>query len=85
MRCAAAIRNADDVLHLEPPSTRTLVTAAHLVASGIGESEAAEICILGPLSSDGTVTAGLREVAVASLLPADGEQHPTRPRGEPQR
>jgi nitric oxide reductase NorQ protein len=71
VRCAAAIRNADDVLHLEPPSTRTLVTAAHLVASGIGESEAAEICILGPLSSDGTVTHALREVAVASLLPVE--------------
>jgi len=71
VRCAAAIRQADEVLHLEPPSTRTLVTAAHLVASGLDETEAAEVCILGPLSSDGTVTTALREVAAASLRPID--------------
>ena len=62
---------ADEVLHLEPPSTRTLVTAAHLVASGVDETEAAEVCILGPLSSDGTVAGALREVAAASLLPTE--------------
>jgi MoxR-like ATPase len=67
VRCAAAMRNADEVLHLEPPSTRTLVTAAHLVASGVSERDAAEVCILGPLTSDGTITPALREVAVASL------------------
>jgi MoxR-like ATPase len=71
VQCATAIRNADDVLHFEPPSTRTLVTAAHLVASGVSETDAAEICILGPLSTDGTVTPALREVAVAALLPTD--------------
>ena len=70
VQCASAIRQADEVLHLEPPSTRTLVTAAHLVASGVGETEAAEVCILGPLSSDGTVAGALREVAAASLLPS---------------
>lgn len=67
--CAIAIRQADEVLHLEPPSTRTLVTAAHLVAAGAAEIEAAEVCILGPLSTDGAVSAGLREVAAACLLP----------------
>lgn len=67
VRCAGAIRGADDVLHLEPPSTRTLVTAAHLVAAGVDELAAADACILGPLSSDGGVTAALREVAAASL------------------
>ncbi|HKY17125.1 MAG TPA: CbbQ/NirQ/NorQ/GpvN family protein [Microthrixaceae bacterium] len=71
VRCATAIRTADDVLHFEPPSTRTLVTAAHLVAAGVSEAEAAEVCILGPLSSDGTVTPALREIAVASLQPTD--------------
>jgi len=70
VQCASAIRQADEVLHLEPPSTRTLVTAAHLVASGVDETEAAEVCILGPLSSDGTVAGALREVAAASLLPS---------------
>jgi MoxR-like ATPase len=69
VRCAGAIRGADEVFHLEPPSTRTLVTAAHLVAAGVSELDAAEVCVLGPLSSDGSVTAALREVAAASLLP----------------
>jgi MoxR-like ATPase len=67
--CAVAIRQADAVLHLEPPSTRTLVTAAHLVASGASEMDAAVACVLGPLSTDGTVTSALREVAAATLLP----------------
>ena len=82
VRCATAIRQADEVLHLEPPSTRTLVTAAHLVASGIAEATAAEICILGPLSSDGTVTPALREVAVASLLAVDPNTNASD-RGQP--
>ena len=77
MRCASAIRGADDVFHLEPPSTRTLVTAAHLVAAGRrARREAAEVCILGPLSSDGAVTDALREVAAASLLAADAATDP---------
>jgi MoxR-like ATPase len=72
VRCASAIRGADDVYHLDPPSTRTLVTAAHLVAAGVSELDAAEVCILGPLSSDGAITTALREVAAASLLAASG-------------
>ncbi len=67
--CATAIRNADAVLHLEPPSTRTLVTAAHLVAAGASELEAAQVCILGTLSSDGAIATALTELAVASLGP----------------
>jgi nitric oxide reductase NorQ protein len=70
VNCAMAIRNADDVLHLEPPSTRVLVTAAKLVAAGATEIEAAEVCILAPLSNDGAITDGLRELAAASLLGA---------------
>ncbi len=66
--CAMGIRNADDVFHFEPPSTRVLVTAAKLVASGASELEAAEACILAPLSNDGAITDGLRELAAASLL-----------------
>jgi nitric oxide reductase NorQ protein len=72
VRCATSIRTADQVFHLEPPSTRTLVTAAHLVAAGVDEMDAAAAGILGPLSTDGTVTDALREVATASLLPTDG-------------
>ena len=57
--------------HFEPPSTRVLVTAAQLIAAGATELEAAEACILAPLSTDGAITDGLREVAAASLLAAD--------------
>jgi MoxR-like ATPase len=74
VRCATSIRDADEVHHLEPPSTRTLVTAAHLVAAGVSEMDAVTACVLGPLSTDGTVTAALREVA-AAILPATDDRH----------
>ncbi|NUU25363.1 MAG: CbbQ/NirQ/NorQ/GpvN family protein [Streptomycetaceae bacterium] len=68
--CAQGIRQADQVFHYDPPSTRSLVTAAHLVAAGVPEMDAAEAGILAALGSDGAVGDGLREVAAASLLPA---------------
>lgn len=68
VQCANAIRTADAAFHFEPPSTRVLVTAAQLVTAGAGELEAADACILAPLSTDGAITEGLREVAAASLL-----------------
>jgi MoxR-like ATPase len=49
VHCAIAIRNADEVFHFEPPSTRVMVTAAKLIASGATEMEAAEACILAPV------------------------------------
>lgn len=67
VRFAVNIRNADAAFHFEPPSTRVLVTAAKLIAAGATEMEAAEVCILAPLSSDGAITDGLRELAAASL------------------
>lgn len=70
--CARAIRTADEAFHFEPPSTRVLVTAAQLIAAGATELEAAQACILAPLSTDGPVSDGLREVAAAGLLAADG-------------
>jgi nitric oxide reductase NorQ protein len=66
--CATSIRNADDVYHFEPPSTRALVTTAKMIVAGASELEAAEVCILAPLSNDGAVTDGLREIAAACLL-----------------
>jgi nitric oxide reductase NorQ protein len=66
--CASGIRNADHAFHFEPPSTRALVTAAKLIAAGATELEAAEACILAPLTNDGAITDGLRELAVGSLL-----------------
>jgi nitric oxide reductase NorQ protein len=71
VRCAVAIRTADHAFHFEPPSTRVLVNAAQLIVDGAGELEAAEASILAPLSTDGAITDGLREVAAASLLAAD--------------
>ena len=75
VQCATAIRTADEAFHFEPPSTRVLVTAAQLIASGASELEAAEACILAPLSTDGAITDGLREVAVASLAATDSSEH----------
>lgn len=70
VKCATSIRTADDVFHFEPPSTRVLITTAKLIAAGASEMEAAEACMLAPLSSDGVVADGLQELAAASLLPA---------------
>jgi nitric oxide reductase NorQ protein len=53
-----------------------LVTAAHLIVAGATELEAAEACILAPLSSDGAISEGLREVAAASLADADNPSAP---------
>ena len=70
VQCANSIRNADEVFHFEPPSTRTLVTAAKMIGAGASELEAAEVCILAPLSNDGAITDGLSEIA-AACLPGD--------------
>jgi MoxR-like ATPase len=67
VKCANTIRTADDVFHFEPPSTRVLVTAAQLIAAGADELEAVTAAVLAPLSTDGAITQGLREVAAASL------------------
>lgn len=67
VKCAIGIRTADDVFHFEPPSTRTLVTAAKLIAAGATELQAAEVCILAPLSSDGAINDALKELAAATL------------------
>jgi nitric oxide reductase NorQ protein len=69
--CATGMRNADGEFQFEPPSTRVLVTAAKLVAAGAAELEAAEACILAPLTNDGAIADGLRELAAASLLGAN--------------
>ena len=68
VRCANGIRSADDVFHFEPPSTRVLVAAARLIAAGADELAAADACILAPLSSDGAIHDGLREIAAGSLF-----------------
>ena len=67
VNCATEIRNADSAFNFEPPSTRVLVTAAKFIVCGATEMEAAEDCILAPLSSEGTASEGLREIATAIL------------------
>jgi len=74
--CAIAIRTADEAFHFEPPSTRVLVTAAQMIAAGATELDAADACILAPLSTDGAITDGLREVAAASLAATDKSSTP---------
>lgn len=71
VNCARSIRTADDIFHFEPPSTRVLISAAQLIAAGAPELEAAESCVLAPLSTDGAINDGLREIAAASLLTTD--------------
>lgn len=78
VKCAQSIRKADDVFHFEPPSTRVLVTAAKLIVAGATELEAAEVCILAPLSSDGAITDGLRELAQANLLVTNTKNSSTK-------
>lgn len=65
--CALSIRTAESAFHLEPPSTRALVSAAHLISAGMPELDAAQACILAPLTTDGATSAGLAEVAAASF------------------
>lgn len=71
VKCAINIRGVNNSYHFEPPSTRTLVNAAKLIAEGETVMEAAEVCILSPLSCDGAITDGLREVAAANILPSE--------------
>lgn len=68
VKCANSIRSADASFHIEPPSTRSLVAAAKLIASGATELQAVEVALLAPLSSDGAISDGLREIAAASFL-----------------
>jgi hypothetical protein len=73
VRCATSIRTADKAFHFEPPSTRVLVTAAQLIAAGATELDAAQACILAPLTNDGAITEGLLEIAAACLSSSDTE------------
>ncbi|HEY9312466.1 CbbQ/NirQ/NorQ/GpvN family protein [Williamsia sp.] len=77
VQCAISIREADAAYHFEPPSTRVLVTAARLIAAGASEMQAAEASILAPLSTDGAISSGLREVAAASLETAEYQEAPS--------
>jgi nitric oxide reductase NorQ protein len=64
-----AIRRSGAASLREVASTRTLVTAGHLVAAGVPVRRAVLAGVTGPLSDDPSVAAGLEEL-VATFLPA---------------
>lgn len=68
VRVAIALREAAHQGTHEPPSTRTLVSAAHLVVAGLEPRAAIQAAILEPLFTGNVVDTGLREL-IAALLP----------------
>jgi len=65
---ANALREAAREGTFDPPSTRTLVTAARLIVEGLEPSAAIHAAILEPLLSGNVVDTGLQEL-IAALLP----------------
>ena len=68
VRVATALREAAHEGTFDPPSTRTLVTAAHLIVQGLAPRAAIHAGILEPLFPGNAVDTGLREL-IAALLP----------------
>ena len=66
-----ALRLATDGGLHEAPSTRSLVTAAKLIAGGLPEREAIEAAVVAPLASGGPVDDGLREIVDAATSGPD--------------
>jgi MoxR-like ATPase len=66
---ATALREAAHAGSHEPPSTRTLVTAARLVVEGLEPKAAIRAAILEPLFTGHAVDTALQEL-IAALLPA---------------
>ena len=70
-----AIRRLDSAGLREVASTRVLVAAGRLVCEGLTLRDAARAAVVGPLTDDPIVTAGLREMIDAYL--ADGRRDAT--------
>lgn len=51
----------------EVPGTRLLISAAHLIASGVGHREACAAAIVGPLSDDAALVGAMRDLVNASF------------------
>ena len=49
----------------EVPSTRLIVAAAHLIASGVDARRACDVAIVTPLSDEPTLVAGMRDIVAA--------------------
>jgi nitric oxide reductase NorQ protein len=58
----AALRNASQGGIHEPPSTRSLVTAAKLVVAGMEIKRAIQVAVIEPLVSGGPLNASMREI-----------------------
>jgi nitric oxide reductase NorQ protein len=67
VRVAERVRPLRDRGLAEAPSTRLVVHAAHLVASGLEPRRAAEIAIAAPLSDDPELLATIHEIVAATL------------------
>ena len=59
---AVRVRSLRDRGLAEVPSTRLLIAAGRLVASGIGVREAANAAVISPLSDDPTLLGAMREI-----------------------
>jgi len=62
---AGRLRSLRDRGLAEVPSTRLLIAAARLVASGIGVREACNVAVVSPLSDDPTLLGAMRELVDA--------------------
>jgi hypothetical protein len=69
---AGGLRAASESSVHEPPSTRSLVKAAKLVAAGLGQSDAVEAAVMAPLVSGGPLDEGLREILAATNSETSG-------------
>jgi nitric oxide reductase NorQ protein len=72
VRLAQAIRRLETAGLREVASTRVLIAAGRLVAAGLTMREAARAAVVGPLTDDATVTAGLLEMVNVYLPDESG-------------
>lgn len=72
VRLGQAIRRLDTAGLREVASTRVLIAAGRLFADGLPLREAARAAIVGPLTDDAAVTAGLLEMVNVYLLDESG-------------
>jgi nitric oxide reductase NorQ protein len=61
------LRNLRDRGLAEVPSTRLLVATGRLVASGLDPKDACEVALIGPLTDDPDLLAGIRDLLTASF------------------
>lgn len=65
---AQRLRTLQDRGLAEVPSTRLLVAAARLIASGIGTREACQAAVISPLSDDATLRGAMQDLVDATFV-----------------